>query len=166
MAGYAGYSMSNNAVDAYMNGEKPWSKWTKKELIDRIKADGVEPLCGMEAIKGTPVEVLRKLLLRHTSSHHTSKFYNLTKFYSFDDDYLQILTKQELDDATERVTSVKEEKGEIWKVSFLEWSGTRKHPKATEVVEIGELKMGWFYRKNGKKKSIYTKNFKLLEKIK
>jgi len=29
MSGYDGYSMSNNAVDAYENGEKPISKWTK-----------------------------------------------------------------------------------------------------------------------------------------
>lgn len=29
MAGYSGYSMSNNAVDAYESGEKPRSKWTK-----------------------------------------------------------------------------------------------------------------------------------------
>lgn len=166
MAGYAGYSMSNNAVDAYMNGEKPWSKWTKKELIERVEAEGIKPLCGMEAIKGTPVEVLRRLLLVHSSSHHTSKFYNLTKFYSFDADGFQELTKQTLDETIERVTNTKEEKGEIWKVSFVEWSGTRKHPKATEVTEIGEIKMGWFYRKNGKKKSIYTKNFKLLERIK
>jgi len=33
MAGYKGYSMSNNAVDAYNNGEKPKSKWTKEEIV-------------------------------------------------------------------------------------------------------------------------------------
>lgn len=27
MAGYQGYSMSNNAVQAYKHGEKPRSKW-------------------------------------------------------------------------------------------------------------------------------------------
>lgn len=38
MAGYSGYSMSNNAVDAYENGEKPYSKWTKQDLlIDILK---------------------------------------------------------------------------------------------------------------------------------
>lgn len=33
MAGYYGYSMSNNAVEAYENGEMPISKWTKKEIV-------------------------------------------------------------------------------------------------------------------------------------
>lgn len=36
MAGYNGYSMSNNAVAAYQNGEKPLSKWTKKEILNQI----------------------------------------------------------------------------------------------------------------------------------
>lgn len=33
MAGYQGYSMSNNAVQAYKQGEKPRSKWTKAEVV-------------------------------------------------------------------------------------------------------------------------------------
>lgn len=36
MSGYSGYSMSNNAVDAYESGEKPRSKWTKKVLLSAI----------------------------------------------------------------------------------------------------------------------------------
>lgn len=30
MAGYKGWAMSNNAVAAYENGEKPLSKWTNE----------------------------------------------------------------------------------------------------------------------------------------
>lgn len=37
MAGYSGWSMSNNAVDAYSNGEKPLSKWTKADIFDTIE---------------------------------------------------------------------------------------------------------------------------------
>lgn len=37
MSGYCGYSMSNNAVEAYRSGEKPKSKWTKREIIEEIK---------------------------------------------------------------------------------------------------------------------------------
>lgn len=37
--GYRGYSMSNNAVDAYNDGEMPLSKWTKRELLDAIEAE-------------------------------------------------------------------------------------------------------------------------------
>ena len=34
--GYHGYSMSNNAKEAYENGEMPLSKWTKTAIIDAI----------------------------------------------------------------------------------------------------------------------------------
>jgi hypothetical protein len=37
MAGYNGYAMSNNAVSAYENGEKPISKWTKAEMLYELK---------------------------------------------------------------------------------------------------------------------------------
>lgn len=36
MAGYNGYSMSNNAVTAYSNGEKPLSKWTRSAILTAI----------------------------------------------------------------------------------------------------------------------------------
>ena len=40
-SGYNGYSMSNRAVEAYYNGEKPLSKWTKAEadaLAEKVLA--------------------------------------------------------------------------------------------------------------------------------
>lgn len=39
MAGYYKYSMSNNAVKAYKQGEKPLSKWTKTEILSNIEFD-------------------------------------------------------------------------------------------------------------------------------
>ena len=44
MTGYNGWSMSNNAVQAYEDGEKPLSKWTKKTLVYELAdALGTEP---------------------------------------------------------------------------------------------------------------------------
>lgn len=40
MAGYYGYSMSNNAKAAYEMDEKPFSKWSKGEILE---------LCGEKA---------------------------------------------------------------------------------------------------------------------
>ncbi len=37
MAGYYKYSMSNNAVKAYKQGEKPLSKWTKTEILSNVE---------------------------------------------------------------------------------------------------------------------------------
>ena len=39
MAGYNGYSMSNNAVSAYDNGEKPLSKWRKSDILEEIEIE-------------------------------------------------------------------------------------------------------------------------------
>lgn len=38
MAGYHNYSMSNNAVAAYENGEMPLSKWSKKAILAAVAA--------------------------------------------------------------------------------------------------------------------------------
>ena len=34
--GYVGYSMSENAVEAYDNGEMPMSSWRKKDIFQVI----------------------------------------------------------------------------------------------------------------------------------
>lgn len=34
--------MSNNAVDAYNSGEKPFSKWTKSEILKEIESLNVK----------------------------------------------------------------------------------------------------------------------------
>ena len=41
MAGYNGWSMSNNAIEAYENGEKPLSKWTKTDIFEAIEEQEV-----------------------------------------------------------------------------------------------------------------------------
>ena len=37
MSGYNGYSMSNNAVEAYDSGKKPFSKWTKLDFLQEFE---------------------------------------------------------------------------------------------------------------------------------
>lgn len=54
---------------------------------------------------------------------------------------------------------------ERWKCAFLEWSGTRKHPKATEIIEEGIIKGDWFYRADGSKKKTTATGFRFIEKI-
>lgn len=83
MAGYYGYSMSNNAVQAYADGEKPLSKWTKKEILQRVAEVYGNELA--EAVTSWTVKSLKRVFLEKTSWHHTSKFYNQTDFYSFNE---------------------------------------------------------------------------------
>lgn len=86
MAGYNGWSMSNNAVQAYEDGEKPFSKWTKKTLVYEL-ADALdaEPEEVAKVLKPYPLKEVKDKCLVYTGWHHTSSRYNLTAFYELDD---------------------------------------------------------------------------------
>lgn len=72
--GYDGYSMSNNARDAYSHNIKPLSKWNKED------ADAFSELLGAKI----SLKELKELLKKHGTKgwHHTSMHYNKTDFYS------------------------------------------------------------------------------------
>lgn len=78
MAGYFGYSMSNNAVDAYENGEMPISKWDKATIMVEIRREasvGNLPLqCSMDNLGKFPEKALKELCLKCSSWHHTGMY--------------------------------------------------------------------------------------------
>ena len=76
MAGYCGYSMSNNAVDAYNNGEKPISKWKKQDILSGIQELDIDLQCDFAKLQKAPVKFLKELCLYQSSWHHTSSYYN------------------------------------------------------------------------------------------
>lgn len=169
MAGYNGFSMSNNAVTAYEDGERPLSKWTKADILSAIEEQEIELKCSIEKLNKLPVKVLKRVGLTYSSWHHTSNHYNRTDFYSLDVDRIQDLTDEKID---KLILNYKENKKaetkpleEKWECAFLEWSGTRNHPKAKEVVEEGIVRGDWFYRNDGSKKKTSAKGFKFLKKI-
>lgn len=171
MAGYNGFSMSNNAVAAYESGEKPLSKWTKADIIEAIenavREDELTLNCSMAKLKKAPVKILKYLCLSYSSWHHTSNHYNKTDFYSLDIDSVERLTDERINNEIAESKSEKptEPTEERWKCAFLEWSGTRKHPKATEVIEEGIVKGDWFIRTDGSKKKTTANGFRFIEKI-
>lgn len=59
MAGYCGYSMSNNAVDAYNNGEKPISKWKKQDILSGIQELDIDLQCDFAKLQKAPTKVLK-----------------------------------------------------------------------------------------------------------
>lgn len=97
MAGYNGFSMSNNAVTAYEDGEKPLSKWTKADILSAIEEQEIELKCSIEKLEKLPVKVLKRVGLSYSSWHHTSNHYNRTDFYSLDVDRIQDLTDEKID---------------------------------------------------------------------
>lgn len=143
MAGYNGWSMSNNAVEAYSNGEKPLSKWTKADIFDTIEEQKIKLKCSIDKLRKLPVKILKDICLTYSSWHHTSNHYNKTDFYSLDADRIE----------------------KKWECAFLEWSGSRKHPVATEVIEEGTIKGDWFYRKDGSKKKTTANGFRFIKQI-
>ena len=169
MAGYNGFSMSNNAVAAYEDGEKPLSKWTKTDIFDAINEQEVELKCSIEKLKKLPAKALKEICLIYSSWHHTSNHYNKTDFYSLDIDKIENLTDDKIEEllsdykADKKVENKPSE--EKWKCAFLEWSGSRKHPKATEVIEEGTVKGNWFYRKDGSKKKTTANGFRFIKQI-
>ena len=151
MAGYCGWSMSNNALDCYDNNIRPKSTWTKAELLDEIKETYGEAI--RDRAKKHTLGFLRDSFLTYDSWHHTGKHYRCTDFYRFYDD----ISKTELDEILNTV-EVKEEK-EIpvpfpAKATWLEWSGSRKHPKSHEVDGFGRIVGNFFICTNGTRKKI------------
>lgn len=155
MAGYNGCSMSNNAVAAYEEGKKPLSKIKASDLKEAgwqyslafakwlAKREG---LCGYYSRIWEPSEW-----------HHSSKMYNKVKFYSAED---LVDAWSELGDAAREALiaefeirqSPKQAKEVRVKGTYIEWTGSRRHPKANEVEFTGTISGNWIFLDNGGKK--------------
>lgn len=73
MAGYSGYSKSNNAIKAEREG-----KMNKTQLLKWCRDRGLFP--------GLTTKIIAKVL-RPCEWHHTSKHYNATNYYSVEELY-------------------------------------------------------------------------------
>lgn len=140
MAGYYGFSMSNNAVAAYESGEMPISKWRKATILDH---------CGDKAamLSKLTVTELRSELLVYTGWHHTSKQYNRTEFYGFDEDALETMTAEKIAEIiavrAPRERSPKAEPETITaEISYTVWEGSLRHPRPREMRETVTFRAG------------------------
>lgn len=131
MAGYHNFSMSNNAVDAYENGEMPLSKWSKKAILAAVRDAAPDAL---PLLSRCPLAVLRAHVLERSSWHHTSSHYNKTDFYSLDDFVLDDLTPEtvaewirEQKDSAAPAAAPSRRPGAI---AYIEWAGSRTRPRA------------------------------------
>jgi hypothetical protein len=137
--------MSNRAVEAYSNGEKPLSKWTKAEIISavsEIDSDKAELLKSVKAL------TLKEKVLYCSSWHHTSSRYNKTNFYRIDEDFINGLTEEDIAEmALENRNEKKKSKTYKGDIFYIEWSGTRNYPKAEEkcLSNVNIEERGAFY---------------------
>lgn len=157
MAGYKGYSMSNNAVDAYMSGEKPISKWTKQEVVEYVQE--IRPELKDELKKLRKDELFELVLLR-SSWHHTSMYYNETDFYKIDEEAIENITAEKISEKiANRVPLNKTEQLEEQYVlaDYTVFEGK----KAIKKSEYGIIKGDWFTSSiDGDRKNIFGRWFK------
>lgn len=150
MAGYCGYSMSNNAVSAYRCGEMPLSKWLKSNLIDAIE-DVLEDKTNITKFKRLTVKQLKEYFLYKSSWHHTSKMYNTTDFYSVDEDNIDRFLEGELVIENE-IAKTPKQKAMI-EIQYPVWGGTKRHPRIVDYETMtGEIKGDWCVSATGRKK--------------
>ena len=92
------YSEKQRIRQAYMDGEKPLSKWSKSAMLKEIerRAETERPyLKGLlDDIKTIPLPAMKENLLYKTSCHMTGSAKRLTYFYSVDKASLEHLTKE------------------------------------------------------------------------
>ena len=145
MAGYSGYSKSNNAVHAERNGRFPASVLAKKL-----------------GVKSAAIVAL----IPTSEWHHVSKFFNTINYYDLEQAVERLEELKAWEEPKENEISYNNCSG-----SYLEWSGTRNYPKAKKInfESIKVTKKGkWFIlnlptgiiRKNES-----TRGFHLIDKI-
>lgn len=149
MAGYNGYSMSNNAVDAYGNGQMPLSKWTKTEILNAIADNDYD----VNKFKKIKLALLKEYFLKYSSWHHTSCRYNCTDFYRVDFDNVE----RYLRGCLELVEEEKEEKDknvkEMIEIKYPVWGGSKKWPRITGYETMtGARKGDWCVGRFSRKK--------------
>ncbi len=141
-AGYHGYSMSNNAVAAYEDGEMPLSKWTKTAILNELVEQEANPDIIALAKKMT-VAQLKDIFLYKSSWHHTSKMYNRTDFYSVNPDVPMDVIETALN--TAEPTKEVKPSYDMAEVSWGEWEGSRNHPKLVNYEGYAIIKEPWAY---------------------
>lgn len=153
----------NNPYIAYMDGEKPISKWLKDDILAEIRKCSLR--CSYDELAKLPLTELKKRFLKWKSA----KYVNSRKvdFFVLDSDKVSKVTDSDL--ALFRASmsvSKTEPKEETWKCSFLEWYGNQMTGlTCVKRVEVGTIKGIWFYRANGTKKKVTSKGFEMLEKV-
>lgn len=177
-SGYVGWSMSERAYDAYCDGEKPKSQWTKADMLEALQHVAGE----LNVVLPDNIAKLRKETIFDrmfwcSSWHHTSIYCNITDFYSVDEESVKSLTAEQVDRwlaeeaaGDSRSANTREAESRFVKISFTEWIGKGNHKNPKEQFGWGELVGDWCHliapSANGaKKKNVYANSCKVVGKF-
>lgn len=157
MAGYSGYSMSNNAIKAYDEGKLPLSKITRKTL------DKFNISISVEMFKWI---CQHKRIICPCEWHHTSKHYNETNFYDLVEAAkilkginLSVIEKEYR--AWKAAQKPKEKDNIVYcaSVSYQLLKGLNKKRKYVTYEDYAVICNGWAYLVSGGKKSVDGQHF-------
>lgn len=141
--GYIDHSMSVNAQIAYDQGEKPLSKWNKRDIIKAILEEPGN-IHTKESLEKLNLGTLKNNFLEWSAWHHTSKHYNQTDFYKINAEQVknpQITISKKSSGNSEQVV----EKATI---TYKEWRGTRRNGIFVAVTTQALIKGNWAYSSN------------------
>jgi hypothetical protein len=142
MAGYDGWSMSNNARSAYEDGTVPLTAVNKSWLSSNEIPLTVDHAKWLLKNKVSPAEW-----------HHTSKVYNKTDFYNPEHvrDYIEAHGTHEDEYADSKRATVSAPVPAT--ASWTEWHGTGRRARKSQVSDVpGHIIGDWFHHAGGKKK--------------
>ncbi len=134
--GYVGTQMSERALAAHNNGEKPLSQWSKEDLLDCL------PSAISEQAKKLTLKELRFELLYNSGWHHTGNCFNHTDFYAIDESAIEELTAEKIAEIIasrpKRERKVKEKPLFVTaKIKYTEWEGRfRNYRRPVEHIAI------------------------------
>lgn len=151
---YIGFSMSERAKEAYISGEKPLSKWTKKEILSEIEE--TYSIKAAEFCKRFSINFLKKIFIKKSSWHHTGKLYKKTDFYTFcsdidEDEIFQLKEDKEEKPAEKNFFPA----SAVW----TEFYKTGRRWKTEDVYKYGRCNGKVFIAFDGTKKLCNGKTF-------
>ena len=117
--------LSYEAQDAYYRGEKPLTKWDKKDIMEKLKGIDQEKYKLLDSINEYK---LRKIVLKRTGSFVTSSYTKKTSFYAVN---LKKINSWSIDEIKEKIKKIEEKIYEHYRgdISYIEWNGISSHPK-------------------------------------
>lgn len=146
MAGYDGFSMSNNARAAYDSGKRP---------LSQIKA-GDLATAGWHSTLTFAKWLARNGKWQPSEWHHTSKKFNTTDFYDPAElvEWWSELTAAEQEGLMQQFRKPAPQQESTHRVAgtYIEWSGSRRHPKPIKREFTGTLCGDWIQIDGGGRK--------------
>lgn len=175
-SGNVGCKMSERAQEAYDNGERPMSKWTKWDILCELEYDFDDDTIARLSKYST--QALKNVCLEWTSWHHTGSYANETDFYAVIDgrdadlDQMFIDLDEEEKNLKEERKQKKEEKQKVDMTEikcyfeYGEWSTYNSRHYLNWYKRYGIKRGNWIYYIEHsclKKKMISGKHVNILQ---